>query len=366
MARLTWRWGLVAALVASLSALPTLAGALPADRTDASAEQLLARVKASGSVGWSGYGESRGALVLPDVDELSALPALFGGTTRARAWWRGPQDWRVDALTPVGEVDTTSDEQGGWTWSSADRQATRLSGALDVRLPAAADLLAPTLGRRLAGTSDVVTSRLPARRVAGRSAAGLRLVPRQPDTTTVGSVEMWVEPGTGLPLRVEVFTAGQPDPVVQTSLLDLDLRPPPAERTRFVPPREATVTVVDAPDLAALADRFAPYRLPDELVGLPRRPRSTLSVGGGVGTYGDGFTALALVPLPHELGHNIIRRVGSDPEASFATISTSLVNALVGVDRGGRAYLLAGTVPMSLLTTALERLRADPPPGGGG
>lgn len=351
--------------MALLLALPTLAGALPATASDLPADELLGKVRASGSVGWSGYGESRGALVLPDVRELSDVGALVGGTTRVRAWWRGPDEWRVDALGPVGETDTTRDARGGWTWRSADRQAIRLAGTQDVRLPAAADLLAPTLGRRLAGTQDVTASRLPARRVAGRSVPGVRLVPRQPDRTTVTSVDLWVEPDTGLPLAVEVRAVGQPEPTLRASLLEVDLTAPSADRAHFHPPADATVTAVDAPDLAALADRFAPYSLPPQLVGLPRRARSTLSVGGGVGTYGDGFTALAVVPIPEDLARDIIRRV-ADPDTAGdpqeAAVATPLVNAVVGRDRRGRSYLLAGTVPASTLTDALAALRADPPP----
>ena len=355
---------IVALLVGLLGALPSLAGARPVEPSGIAAAELLERVRTSDTVGWSGYGASRGSLVLPDVSELADVPSLVGGTTRARAWWRGPQDWRVDALSLVGETDTTRDARGGWTWQSADRRATRISGELDVRLPRAADLLAPTLGQRLSRTADVTASRLPDRRVAGRSAAGLRLTPTRPEQTTIGSVEMWVEPRTGLPLRVEVRAAGATDSVLQTSLLDLELAMPSPERTVFRPTRGASVTTVDAPDLAALADRFAPYLLPDELAGLPRRPRSVLSVGGGVGTYGDGFTAVALVPLPHDLAGDIIRRVAPDGDGTAADISTPLVNALVSHDEPGDAYLLAGTVPPELLRTALAQLRADPPPGG--
>ncbi|MCW2679842.1 MAG: hypothetical protein JWM62_1243 [Frankiales bacterium] len=85
-----WRWGVVAALVGGLLSLPSLAGALPADGSTLSPAGLLERIRASDGVGWSGYGESRGTLVLPDVRELGDLPGLFAGTTRARAWWRGP------------------------------------------------------------------------------------------------------------------------------------------------------------------------------------------------------------------------------------------------------------------------------------
>ncbi len=371
MAEPTWRWGAVAAGVAALMALPALAGALPARDSGRSAEELLAKVRASGTVGWSGYGESRGTLVLPDVRELSDLGDLVGGTTRVRAWWRGPREWRVNALSLVGETDTTRDRGGGWTWHSADRRALRLVGDLDVRLPAAADLLAPTLGRRLAGTEDVTVRRLPARRVAGMSAAGLRLVPRQPALTTVHRVDLWVEPDSGLPLQVEVRVPGhggaeggetdEGEIALQAGLLEVDLAPPAQERTRFSPPARAQVTRVDAPDLAAAADRFAPYVLPDELAGLPRRPRSALSVGGGVGTYGDGFTAVALVPLPEDLARSIIRRVDPGGNAEQAAVSTPLVSGLIGRDGRGRAFLAAGTVPPSTLSAALAQLRVTPP-----
>lgn len=361
MGRLTWRWAVVAGLVGALLAVPALAGALPSTASDLTAEQLLERVRASDDVAWSGYGTSRGTLVVPDVRELSDLPGLVGETTRARAWWRGPDDWRVDALSLVGETGTTRDADGGWTWQSVDRRAVRVVGALDVRLPVAADLLAPVLGHRLAGTSGVDLERLPARRVAGRSADGLRLVPREPAATTVRSVDLWVEPRTGLVLRVEVRTSAAA-PSLTATLLDLDLSTPDASLTDFPRPANASVVVEDAPDIAALADRFAPYRLPGVLAGLPRSQRSALSTGGGVGTYGDGLTAVALVPLPRDFGDRVIRRIDPDDDDRTAEISTPLVNAVVGRAGRERAYLLVGTVPAARLRAALEQLRTTPPP----
>lgn len=351
------------AVVLGLVALPSLAGELPVASSELSAQQLRERVRTSDEVAWSGYGESRGRLVLPDVRDLGELPGLFAGTTRTRAWWRGPDDWRVDALTLVGEVDTTRDPDGGWSWSSADRRAVRIVGDLDVRLPHAGDLLAPALGHRLAGTADVDVSPLPARRVAGRSAAGLRLVPRSPTTTTVRSVDLWVEPETGLPLQVEVRAAGRDAPALSALLLDLDLATPPPARTAFEPPPRAAVFVGEARDVAAAADRFAPYALPAELAGLPRRARSPLTTGGGVGTYGDGFSALAVLPLPRDVGRRLLFRIGLDPEGDGTTarVATPLVNGLVGAGGDDRAYLIVGTVPDALLDRALAELRASPP-----
>ena len=360
--RRSWRWGAFAALAAVLACLPSLAGVLPASADGLPADELLRRVRASGTVGWSGFGESRGGLVLPDVRELGDLPGLVGGTTRTRTWWRSPADWRVDTLSLVGETDVATDATGSWTWVSADRTATRLSGELPVRLPQAADLLAPVLGRRLAGTPDVRPAPLPGRRVAGRETQGLRLLPADPSTTTVDAVDLWVEPGTGLPLEVEVRAGGQALPSLTTLLLDLDLTRPDVARTVFTPPPDAAVTTSQAPDLASRIDQFAPYRLPGTLAGLPRSDRADVLRGaGGVATYGNGFGTFAVVPLPRDLGRTVRTRLA----ATDGVIDTPLVSGLVRrADR--RTYLLAGTVPPALLERALAELAAQPPPFLGG
>jgi MucB/RseB N-terminal domain len=356
--RRLWRWAVPALAVAVLAALPSVARALPTGGDRLPAQELLARVRASGSVGWSGYGESRGGLVVPDVRELGDLPQLAGGTSRLRGWWRGPGDWRVDALSLAGETDVATDRSGAWTWVSTDVTATRLAGELPVRLPQAADLLAPVLGRRLAGTDGVRVTPLPARRVAGRTAQGLRLTPPDPTATTVRQVDLWADPGTGLPLRVELLAAGQTRPSLTALLLDLDLTRPPVDRTTFTPPGGASVTVEQAPDLAARIDQLAPYLLPQTLAGLRRTDRvDALRESSGVATYGSGFGTFALVPLPRDAGRTLLNRLSS----TDGRIVTPLVNGLVA--RGDRrTYLLAGTVPADVLERALTELLRDPPP----
>lgn len=358
--RRAWRWAVVAAGTALVLLLPSVVAALPVTTTTLSASELLQRVRASGDVGWSGYGESRGSLALPHVHDLEDLPELLGDTTRTRAWWRGPDSWRVDALSLVGETDTVRGPGGTWTWESADARAVRVDGDVGVRLPTAADLLAPTLGRRLAGTPDVVARRLPARRVAGRAADGLRLAPRSPDGTSVRSVEMWVDPASGLPLRVEVWADGQDAPSLVSLLLDLELERPAASRTSFVPPPDAVTTVVAAPDLAALSDRFAPYRLPDELAGVSRAAAGD-GATGGVGVYGQGLQAVAVVPLPRDVARRAVRRIDPGGDGRTAVVQTPLLSAVVARDGRRRAYLVAGTVPLERLTAVLVALRADPP-----
>lgn len=356
-----WRWAVVGGLTAVLAALPAVVQALPTDEVDVDAATLLERVRSSDDVAWSGYGEARGDLVLPDVDELGDLPDLISGTTRLRAWWRDADTYRVDALSLVGETDVAVDGPRAWTWESADEAAVFVRGELEVRLPRGADLLAPVLGARLARSDDVLAERLPARRVAGVDAAGLRLTPGRPGTTTVARVDLWAEPTTGLALRVEVHAAGVEDAALTSLLLDLNQQEPPRERTSFLPPPGASVEVVEAPDLAALAARFAPFQLPDTVAGLPRRDRIT-DLAEGVGTYGDGFTALTVVPLENRTVGGLLEGLRQEGDAEDeATFSTALLQGLVARD-GERAYLLVGTVPEQVLRQALAQLRVSPPP----
>jgi hypothetical protein len=356
-----WRWAVVGGLTTVLAVLPAAVQALPVDDVDVDAATLLARVQGSDDVAWSGYGEARGDLVLPDVDELGDLPDLISGTTRLRAWWRGAETYRVDALSLVGETDVAVDGPRTWLWESADEAAVFVRGDLEVRLPRGADLLAPVLGARLARSDDVVAERLPARRVAGVDAAGLRLRPGQPGTTTVERVDLWAEPDTGLALRVEVHARGVEGAALTSLLLDLDQRMPPRERTSFLPPPGADVQVVEAPDLATLAARFAPFELPDAVAGLARRDRIT-DLAEGVGTYGDGFTALTVVPLEGRTAGGLLDGLRQEGDAeNEATFSTALLQGLVARD-GDRAYLLVGTVPESVLRQALAELRDSPPP----
>jgi len=348
----------VAAFVAALTALPTLVGALPAARSDLTADQLRDRVRASDGVGWSGTSESRAGLALPDVRDLGDLPALLSSTTRTRTWWRGPQSWRVDAVGLTGETDVVTSPGLTRTWDSADRRVDELYGDLPVRLPRADDLLAPVLGRRLAGAPDTVLTRLPARRVAGRSAAGLRLVPRDPTRSTVARVDLWVEPRTGLPLLVELRAKGQDDPVLTSLVLDLDLAVPPPERVRLQVPADADVRTEDAPDIAAQIDRQVPYVLPGALGGFPRQVVDGLQRAQGVGTYGEGFGAFVVVPLPADVAGRLADRItltGSN------RLSTPLVTGLLA-STGRRTYLLVGTVPPEVLDGALRDLVRDPPP----
>ncbi|HVE62494.1 MAG TPA: hypothetical protein VNB94_01645, partial [Mycobacteriales bacterium] len=224
------RWAAVLSGVAVLASLPAAIAALPVADSSISAADLLTRIRASTPVAYQGYAESRAGLTLPDVREVGDVLELLGESTSMRVWYAGPQAFRVDALHPAGEKNLAVDGTGSWIWDSFEQRATRMEGESEVRLARPADLLPPELSRRMAAAAKAEeVTRIPPRRVAGRAAPGLRITPRSAETT-IGRVDIWAEPRTGLPLAVEVTTRTGTRPVIAALFLDLELRRPDPER----------------------------------------------------------------------------------------------------------------------------------------
>lgn len=340
-----WRWWAVAATGALLGVSPILVRALPASAPDVGPAALLTRINTSATVAYQGLAESRGGLGLPDVPQARRTVDLLGGRTRLRAWWADPTRWRVDALTPIAEQDTYRDKTGVWIWDSDDRSATRVNGNQDVRLVRAADLLPPELGRRLAAAATPnELSPLPAASIAGVDAQGLRIEPHS-RATTIERVDLWADPRTGLPLRVEVTARGLDRPIVTSAFLDLSMSHPGSSVTNFTVPQEATISVREAPDFAQEVDHFSPYVLPDSIGGAARRSAPARAAG----TYGTGFGLVATLALPERYTPSfdklpIIQR--SWGTASVA--QTPILNGLIFTE-DGVTYMLGGTVPLPRL-----------------
>jgi hypothetical protein len=353
----------VAAGVAAVTSLPLVVGALPARSDAVSADSLLAAVRRSGSQGYSGYAEAVGGLRLPLTEDFSALTDLFGDRTRLRVWWRGEQDWRVDTVQPTGESGLYRDVEGLWTWEYERGTALRTTDPA-VRLPRVADLEPAALGRRLLSEArPTEISRLPARRVANRSAPGLRLRPADPGST-VERVDVWVDRGTGLPLRVEVYGVGAPArPVVETSFLDFRAERPPARATRFAPPYPGRVRREINPDVAAAINVFSPVVPPLRLAGLP--VRTGVDGLGSVGTYGTGLTVLVAVPLPGRVSRPLREQLSGTPGITVTGIGVQLtvgpLSLLLTDPPDGRSWLLTGTVSPATLDRAAGEIAANPP-----
>jgi outer membrane lipoprotein-sorting protein len=354
-----WRWLVVGGVVTVLVALPGLVGAVPARDRPVGAAELLAKVLASDRVAYQGYAEARAGLGLPDVPRAGRVVALLGERTRMRAFVAGPDRWRVDELTPIGERDLYADGSTTLAWDSAERRVTVTQGEAAVRFLRPADLLPPELGRRVAAAAGAgQATRLGARRVAGVPALGLRITPGS-DGTTLARADLWADPATGLPVRVELTAKGQDEPIVTASFLDLQLGAPDPAHVRFVLPGDADVQRDEAPDLARAIDRFSPFVLPDPLAGRPRRTR----VAGAASTYGRGFDLVAVLAFPASFSprtraflDKVPTRAGPWGEASV--IATPLLNGMV-FERDGIAYALAGTVTQPVLDRVAAELARD-------
>lgn len=352
------RWAVVVALVAVLAALPPVVGALPASDAAVPAPELRAAVLASGAVPFSGYAQSAGGLDLPVTDELTSVADLFSDRTSMRVWWRSETDNRVDVVTPGGETGVYQGVLGKWTWEYERATATR-GWRTELALPTPPDLLPNALGRRLLSeATDAELSRIGARRVAGRDALGLRLVPAEP-ASSVDRVDVWVDGDTGLPLQVELFGVDADRPALDSRFLDLDTAVPDAETTAFVPPPGAELRAArEAGIVAEAGRRVRPVALPGELAGLPRR--SLDGVPPGIGLYGRGVTLLVVAPLPsHQAGslHRVLRQSSEAVvEDNSVRVSTGPVALMVVSSARQGPYVLTGTVTPDALAEAAAQL----------
>ncbi len=365
------RWLAVLTGVAVLLTLPSAVGALPAKKSDLSASDLLGRIQRSGSVGYSGYAESAGGLALPVTNQFSMVADLFGGRRQLRTWWRSDRDWRVDSIGLAGETDVHADPTGFWSWDYESNTAT-YAGQLaspEIRLPTDTDLLPPNLTRRLLGEARISeATRLPSARVAGISAAGLRIRPSEPESS-IDHIDVWADPNSGLPLRVKVFGKQSGSPAMSASFLQVRVSSPPASSTGFAIPAGAELESGTGPDLATALDELGGAVLPSRLAGIELNGQ--LPNLGSIAVYGRGVTEFAVVPLPRRIGYALRRQIapavaaadGSNPNPSDLALSVGPLNLLLtSFNDPGGPWLLVGTVTASTLAAAAKSLPAQSGP----
>jgi hypothetical protein len=370
--RWSWRWPVVAAGTAVLCALPVLASALPVSVPRLTAAQLRMLILASQSISFSGYAESNATFGLPPLGAFSSVASLLDGTTKMQVWQASPQNWRVDTLADSSERDMYSQGTTQYTWDSQQQLLTEIIGQQSIRLPVAADLVAPSLAVRLikeAGTGAHL-SLLPPQRVAGQAAAGLRLVPSDP-ASTVGEVDIWANPVSGLPLLVDIIAKGGTRPALQTQFFQVSAwRPDPAILTpRPSPGSGFTVTTASAfnGELSHLLAR----RLPRSLDG--RALTATPVPGANV--YGSGLAPFAVLAIrtsndvllddavasgatPFQARVTDSREPGGDL-AIGAAASAPLISLVLVQEKGSPiTYLLAGLVTRTVLMKAALALAA--------
>ena len=362
------RWAAVAVGVAVLCSLPLLASALPVDVPKLTAAQLRARILGSATMSYSGYAESNATFGLPSLPGLSGVTSLLNGVTKMRVWQAAAQRWRVDVLTDAGERDTYQLGANSYEWNSGAQLLTEVlpapRGTTALRLPRAADLVPTSLAQRVlavVGTSTARFGTLPPLRVAGQSAAGLRVTPTDP-ASTIGAVDIWAEPSTGLPLMVEVFGRGARTPALQTQFFQVGSWKP-AGAVLAPPPRVPGTgfTTASPSDLNGALRKLSYELLPSSLAGRKRVSSEVTNVG----LYGSGL-ALFTVLAVH--GQNFMgdARAGGGipytfPHGTGYLLSASLVNAVVTQPDGSDdTFLIAGTVSGKVLLQAAVTLTGGP------
>lgn len=344
------RWVVVAALAAVVVSAPSLASVWPAPEGDASPGQLVSRVRASQSHGWSGYVETRGTIQLPSVDRFDSVGALFGEELRLRAWWRDDQSWRVDRLFTTGETDIARQGHGLVEWSFEQNEAD-LSHDPEIRLPRTADLVPPQVGARvLRGAAPGSITRLPARRVAGRDTLGLRVRPSR--RSSIERADLWVDSDTGVPLQVELFAVGERVPSFATTFRSFDATRPGLDTVTIDPPAGVDRTFDDVLDIADAANQFAPFVPPTTVAGLARSDSSL----GAVGIYGTGLVQLVVVPLRDReavpLREQLGRTLGNRQVPTGTVVSLGPLGVLLTGEVGEGGWLLSGTVTEATLQIA--------------
>jgi hypothetical protein len=352
------RWGVVLAVVVVLCSVPIVINVWPARAASVDPATLRQRIADSGGQVYRGFAQSAGLLPLPSLPNLEQVTDLVSTTNEMRVWYGGRDRWRVDVVEGGTERDLYQTPGGQYVWDYGDNQLTQIVGEQPVRLPRAADLTPPELVRRvLALAAGDRFEPLAGRRVAGIAAAGMRIVPATPDTT-VDHVDVWADPGSGLPVQAEVTARGGERPVFVTRFLELDLAAP--DPAVLIPPRDHPgigFTVTTAPDVLSAINRRRPAFLPDRLAGSPRR--DAVAGVAAAGVYGTGLAQFVVAALPGRFGREAYDRVqtfGSTvdvPAGDAAMIGTGLLSVLVV--RAERTYLVAGLVEPELL----ERVAVD-------
>jgi len=349
------RWAIVLVATVLICGIPVALRLWPADAAQVDPAVLRARMAASAGQPYQGFAQSNGLLPLPPLPYLQQVTALVSGPTQLRTWYAAADRWRVDVIGEGSEKDLYQTPEGQYTWDYGADQLTRIVGVQPVRLPRAADVTPPELARRLLGvTAGDRLESLPGKRVAGVSAAGLRIVPAAAGTT-VAYVDIWADPRTGLPVQAEITARGGTRPVFVTRFLELHLSSPAA--TVLTPPAPRAgmgYTTTTTPDVIGALNRFGAGRrpLPDQIDGYARH--DVLNGTPTAGVYGTGLAQFVVLIAPGRFGSSAYEQVAKFgtpltlSRGDGASLATGLLS--VAVVRPGRTtFLVAGLVDPAVL-----------------
>jgi hypothetical protein len=350
-------------IIAVLASLPAIVGALPVDAKNIPVATLLAKVRASDQVAYSGLASSSGQLALPDLGVGGNVIDLLSATNRLRVWWASPSHYRVDRVTFAAENDEYRNGQQLWTWDSDQRLAILSEGVPQIPLPGPEDALPANLTRRLLADAPAQqVAPISSRRIAGRTALGVVWNPHD-KRSLIGQIKAWVDQDSGLPLAVQVSPVGSGSKAFTSSYLDLQFKAPNPAQLQFDPTRDPTANVDNTEPSGPDASRPM-TTLPASLAGLRQRSAERPLVA----TYGHGVSVVAVSRID-PLSAGALRQQIDSPsrppiKGKFGQGSLMQAPLLTGLIFATKVdgYVLLGSVTRDQIEAmALDLVRHPPP-----
>jgi outer membrane lipoprotein-sorting protein len=215
------RWLAPLAFVVAISGTVLVATTATAERKlpPRTAEQLLVDVQEARVDGLSGVVIQQANLGIPEIpgaggSDSSELSSLISGSHTLRVRYSEPDKARLAVLGTYGETDVISNGKDLWVWSSRDQKAvhrTITPGSrteIDRRpgeMPRTPQEAAKQVLEALEPTTTVTTDS--AVTVADRPAYELVLDPND-DATLISQIRLAIDGDTKMPLRVQIYGAG--------------------------------------------------------------------------------------------------------------------------------------------------------------
>ena len=198
-------------------------------------------------------------------------------------------------------------------------------------------------------------------RVAGHGAAGLRMTSADP-ASTVGRVDIWADPSSGLPLMVEIFGRDSARPALKSQFFQVSSWTPDPRVLTPVRASGTGFTVTSANNLTGALRHLGLIDLPAQLAGRDRQP--VLPGYEAIGVYGGGLATFVVLAVRGSAAQNLVPDALSAGGAALdvlggtgALISAPLINAVIVQPAGFFAtFLLAGTVSAQVLEQAAAML----------
>jgi outer membrane lipoprotein-sorting protein len=380
--QLTIAVAVIAALAASAAiAQAALTGAGPTPSPKALASAILDAFNAPEPEGVTAKIHFTNNL-LPSGSLPGGAASPLAAGADGRLWIQKSGKFRLELQSDAGDAQIVSDGSKVTVYDASSNTVYRAT------LPAAAkDAATPTDHADEKLTLDKINKTLDElaktwtisgadpTSTAGQPTYTVKISPKD-DGGLLGAAELAWDAVRGAPLRAAVYAQGQSEPVLQLEATDVSYDAVPDSAVAVTPPAGATVNDfspkdangagrehgghsqhADVQGLAAVQRQVGFHvSAPDKLAGLPRQDVRLVDFGdekGALTVYGQGFGAIAV--LQHAVkpstgakdkgGDRALRLPAINIDGATGSELATALGTVVTFERGGVAYVVAGSVP---------------------